>query len=349
MDSSDKSEREGGLVKRSVVFNNDIKSTNDHICNIRGYPSKKDLYFKLGADYGGGFLKVNSTIESLAEPTTDNSDSVDKKWSYESGFSATGNYKDGGVKRLTILAMAEKTSETYHNLQTIMSWLKKKPINFQKAYKLFTYSFDWKCAAVFFGLGPASSYYPCLWCIMPKKDFNSDTELQGGRLRTMKDIRENAEEFQLALSNYTRKTKLSSKNYFNCEHPPLDYDLPDECTVLSVLPPMSLHCCTLGPVNLLYDILEIILEIVSYKLRADHWAKACALERESHYGGKAQFNGPQCHKLLRSRHILVGLLIEHSLAGQCKPIMNAFDRLYDVIQSCCGMVLYPRYCSDIRY
>ena len=126
--------------------------------------------------------------------------------------------------------------------------------------------------------------------------------------------------------------------------------MPDDATILSVLPPMSLHLCTLGPVNLLYDILETILEIVSTKLRADHWAKACGgLVRESYYGGKAQFNGPQCHKLLRSRHILVGLLIENELSAQCKPITNAFDRLYDMIQSCCGMVLYPRYVSDIRH
>ena len=45
----------------------------------------------------------------MAEPPISDSDSVDKKWSYESGFSATGKFLDGGVKRLMILGMSEKT------------------------------------------------------------------------------------------------------------------------------------------------------------------------------------------------------------------------------------------------
>ena len=67
---------------------------------------------------------------------------------------------------------------------------------------------------------------------MPKKDFNTDVELKGGELITMGDLRKNAEQYQLALSNYTGKTKLSSAPWYNCEHLPLDKDLPDECLVL---------------------------------------------------------------------------------------------------------------------
>ena len=54
--------------------------------------------------------------------------------------------------------MSEKTNETYHNLETIMSWIKQKPYNFQAEHGLFSYAFDWKCAAIFFGIGPASRY-----------------------------------------------------------------------------------------------------------------------------------------------------------------------------------------------
>ena len=67
---------------------------------------------------------------------------------------------------------------------------------------------------------------------MPKKDFNTDYALEGGELRDMKHIRENAAAYQLALDEYNGSTKLSSKNYYSCEHPPLDNDLPDDCTVL---------------------------------------------------------------------------------------------------------------------
>ena len=115
----------------------------------------------------------------------------------------------------------------------------------------------------------------------------------------------------------------------------------------SVLPPMSLHLF-LGAMNLLCDMLELILEQLSSKLRAQQWYVSCSVTRDSHYGGKTQFNGPQCHKLLANRHKLVCLVSENELLGQCKPILNAFDCLHDMVQSCFGMVLYPRYSNDIR-
>ena len=70
---------------------------------------------------------------------------------------------------------------------------------------------------------------------MPKKDFNTDIALEGGALRDMLHIRENSAAFQLALSEYNGRTKLSSKNWYNCEYPPCDNDLPDDCTVLRYL------------------------------------------------------------------------------------------------------------------
>ena len=110
---------------------------------------------------------------------------------------------------------------------------------------------------------------------------------------------------------------------------------------------MSLHLF-LGAMNLLCDILEKMLEILSTILKAQDWYKSCSVSRDSHYGGSSQFNGPQCHKLLANRNKLVSLLIEKELLGQCKPIMNAFDSLYNMVRSCFGIVLYPRYTDDIR-
>ena len=63
--------------------------------------------------------------------------------------------------------------------------------------------------------------------------------LEGADLRTQGDIRSNALEFQEAkeLHQLTHKTKLSSARWYNCERLPLDSDIPDGCTVLSVYPP----------------------------------------------------------------------------------------------------------------
>ena len=55
--------------------------------------------------------------------------------------------------------MSEKTYESRHNLEIIMGHLKFKPYDFRKNHKLFSYAFDWKFAAMFFGRGPASRYY----------------------------------------------------------------------------------------------------------------------------------------------------------------------------------------------
>ena len=67
---------------------------------------------------------------------------------------------------------------------------------------------------------------------MPKREFNTDIALAGGELVTMGKIREMAAAYQLALADYVGSIKLSSANYYNCEFPPLDHDLPDECLVL---------------------------------------------------------------------------------------------------------------------
>ena len=76
------------------------------------------------------------------------------------------------------------------------------------------------------------STYPCLWCIMPKSDFNTDFELQGGPLRDVGHIIDNAELYQQAVSDHTGSTKLSSAPWFNCEYPPLDPNLPRDCKIL---------------------------------------------------------------------------------------------------------------------
>ena len=63
--------------------------------------------------------------------------------------------------------------------------------------------------------------------------------LEGADLRLHGDIRFYASGFQEAneLHQLTHKTKLSSARWYNCERLPLDSDIPDNCTVLSVYPP----------------------------------------------------------------------------------------------------------------
>ena len=140
---------------------------------------------------------------------------------------------------------------------------------------------------------------------------------------------------------------MSSADWFNCENQPIDKTLPDDCLVLHVLAPMSLHKL-LGAGNLLYDVLDQILVAMNAPITAENWAVSCSLNRLDHYGGKEQFNGHQIHTLLKNLDKLKTLLNEHNLFESCKPLFETFENLQMVVKSCFGKVLYPRYYDDIK-
>ena len=104
----------------------------------------------------------------------------------------------------------------------------------------------------------------------------------------------------------------------------------------------------LGATNYFYDTLDAILSQITLKMHAVDWARSCNLVRDSHYGGTVVFNGPACRTLLHNLNKLVGLLMHNSLLGRCKPILDVFEKFKNVVQSCFGNVLYPRYANDIR-
>ena len=60
---------------------------------------------------------MSSTIQSLTSNDTDEPSSKVKKWSYDD--LRASNYKDGGVRRITLQSITENISESYDNLKTI--------------------------------------------------------------------------------------------------------------------------------------------------------------------------------------------------------------------------------------
>ena len=204
-----------------------------------------------------------------------------------------------------------------------------------------------KAAASFFGLGSIGSTYPCIWCIQPKSEFDTDKKLEGGDLKTIEFIRYYAKLYQEASSEHTGKKKLSSKDYYSCEKQPVDKHLSDKTVLLDVYPVPSLHT-KLGIVNLLFDILVLILNLHSITVTAYDWAKACGLLRDSYIGGQIQFNGRGCDTLLKNIDRLSSILNDHPfLIGICKPIVACFEDFRAVKESCFGMMQYPRYKKDI--
>ena len=341
LDSSDKEERATGKVERVVVHINNFRECMKHICEIRGYPLEHS-YLKFGGDTGQGSFKFTVNLENIVSDGP--SSSKRQRFSYSDGLMAD-KLKDSGVRRLIIVIIAEKIDENYESLKALFSLL--DTYDMKKEHKLFTYAFDWKAAALFFGLGTAASTYPCLWCIMPKRDFALDLQLdqdenpllKGGPLRTIEHIRENAKLYNEAKANHTGKNKLPSIEWFSSEREPIDKNLPGDCLVLDVLPPMSLHLKH-GLVNETFDLLDRLLEISNSPISALDWSNVLGLERTGHLGGKKQFNGGDCHKLLFSLDKLLELLTEHHLRDLCEPVCDALKAFQAVVNSCFGVVLY---------
>ncbi len=197
-------------VLRSITYCNDVNGLLEYIKQNRGYSSDCTLRSKIGIDSGGGFLKVCLNLDQV-----DNNNLPNKKakFSYKEGACAS-EFKDSGVKKIIILAIVEDVTESYGNLKIILDLLGIQNIDC-------VHAMDMKAANAFIGIGSASSTFPCTWCEMKKSDFgNEENMFTGGNLRTLGSIRENALIYHQALQGHKGKTKLSSANYLNCEHPP---------------------------------------------------------------------------------------------------------------------------------
>ena len=111
---------------------------------------------KIGIDGGGGFLKVCLSIldYEVVESET--------KFSYKDGLKRD-IFKDGGVKKLIILALIEDVKETYSNIKQLVDLLE---IGTDKYF----FAFDMKLANIYFGIEAASSTHPCSWCELSKEE-----------------------------------------------------------------------------------------------------------------------------------------------------------------------------------
>ena len=158
-------------------------------------------------------------------------------------------HKNSGVKRQMLYAITPKVSESASNLKTVI-WDYLKPYDFYATHKLFCYSFDLKCAATFFGIGSIGSTYPCVHCKMKASDFQNDTELEGGDLRTAGENRQLASDYAEAVTNSTSTKKLSSAPWYNCETQLVDKNLPNNVKIIEVFPPPPLHCSSQGSTEL---------------------------------------------------------------------------------------------------
>lgn len=225
-----------------VVYCTYLQGFIKHIQNQR---EVSNPFFKLGIDGGGGFLKICLSVQ-----TSSNESNNSKRSTYDEGIAAK-RFKDSGVKKLFILAIASDSQENYENVSKLWSELCLK--SFEG-----TIATDLKLANILAGIMPHSSLYPCTWCYAKKGELDSC-----GTLRSSQNTVENYTKWRASGA-----VKSQAKKFFNCVNPPLIMT-KNEKVYLDIIPPPELHLM-LGVANTLFS--YMLKDCESESLA---WAKAC--------------------------------------------------------------------------
>ena len=129
--------------RTSIVFYKDVNVFTERVQELRGYPSRENLLYKIYIDEGQSRLTVSMSII---------------QWMLPESEREQGRFKTSGVKRVFILASAP-CKETYENVRLMI-----EKIGLDK------FTLDWKLSAdmkfinIYCGIGPHSSTFPCYVC-----------------------------------------------------------------------------------------------------------------------------------------------------------------------------------------
>lgn len=298
-------------VNATVAYCTNLESL---IQNVTEKRSVSNYHLKFGIDGGGKFLKVTLSIQA-----TDNLLNENKgRQKYQDGISAK-NFKDTGVNKLLILALAHNTQENYENVRQL--WQTLKIDNFSG-----TIATDLKLANILVGIISHSSIYPCTWCYASKDNLNVC-----GEYRTVQNTTDNYDKWCKSGA-----CKAKAKEYKNCIHPPI-FSLEKDRSFLHIIPPPELHLM-LGMVNTLY---KHLLE--NCEEDAIMWAKECHVTRDVRHNGSS-FNGNACKILLDKVDILVSWGRNLFRMGY----VEAFRNFRAVVQACFSYNLDEEYKEKIE-
>lgn len=299
--------KEVETIVKELVFCKDIPGFIDFIKESRGIKDE-GASVKFGIDGGQNFFKV--TVNVIVPP---------KKKTKTNKIKS--RYKDGGVKKLEIIAIVEGVIENYENVKAILNLVKLQKIDFVIAT-------DLKLCNILLGLSAHGCKHRCPYCTVAYGDFNKKNRKKSeSDLRTLGDIRKWARELHeycqnMYPDNPEEGLKLHAKDFYNCIHEPL-FDLPDETLIMDILPLPELHLM-LGCVN---GLLTELNKKWSEKSNIENpvW-KFCDREgiKKITYRGFA-LEGPQCKLLLSKLDKLI-----RQVPRSCKffvKALQAFDSL----------------------
>lgn len=298
-----------------VVYCKDLDGLVSYIKKARNIA---DVYYKIGIDGGGGFLKICLSIQSSMH-TANNDNIIIKRRKFKDGI-GQNSFKETGVKKLFILALASNTQENYSNVLELWSLL-----NINSYSYMYTLSLDLKLANIMVGIMSHSSSHPCTWC-NARKGFLE----QQGVDRTIGTIRSNYKAWRDAGSNLK-----TAKNFNNCIHEPI-FAANEKTKILDIITPPELHLM-IGTVNTIVNKME-----EEFESDTKAWIKKLCIHREVIHEG-AGFNGNSCKTILDN--------INHLRSSSNLGIVKYVDVLHKfskVVKSCFSKELTPEFKSSIE-
>lgn len=238
-----------------------------------------------------------------------------KRLKYCDNIKGQTTFRDTGVKKVLLLAVAAKTPENYHNIKTIIE-------NTQINIMPYKFASDFKMQNIAAGLQTHSSKCPCGYCVKTRDFTNPNEKCQS---RTIESIREMAQSWQEQSGD-----RKELKYYYNCEYEPLiGGDMAGNTLVLLAMPPGSLHLM-IGVFNTIFQhLLDRWPDLII-------WSNVYHCIRKAYQG--EHFNGVQSRKLLKHLDDL-----ENRLPIEFMPFHQCLKLLHDIDIGCFRFELNPIY------
>ena len=297
-----------------------------------------ELFIKVMADGGQGFLKICATVMPPYTNPEDSSDMADlearfnnlesppMKRSLYKGGGGIGNYKLSSVKRVILICLVPECKETHRNMKILFELTELNKISF-------IYVSDFKLLLTTLGCQTASASYPCPYCLVPLKDITTSVDVEADQSEEIYPDRSfgllniDQQRFSEIYSERRSKAKLCNSTV---ETSLLKED--PEVLVLDKCPPEELHCLQ-GFVN--HTFLNGYAKVLESEEKALKFPQSLNVIAKD-YHGKC-FEGNACRSMLRNcEKMMDRVVLGNTSPLIVLPYVRAYRAMDNLVHHCFG-------------